>query len=170
MSNEIWKPIKGYESLYEISNRGTIRKINNKKLKMPHKHRMGYLKVMLYSNGKEKSFYLHRLIAKAFIPNPKNYPCVNHINGTKNDNSINNLEWCTRSQNTQHAYNTGLIKSGKNHVQSKALVVTDKNGNDVKILYGNNQWKAFGLDQASVIKCLKGIRKQHKGYTFRYLK
>ena len=170
MNAEVWKPIKGYESLYEISNRGTIRKINNKKLKMPHKHRMGYLKVMLYSNGKEKSFYLHRLIAKAFIPNPKNYPCVNHINGTKNDNSINNLEWCTRSQNTQHAYNTGLIKSGKDHVQSKALVVTDKNGNDVKILYGNNQWKAFGLDQASVIKCLKGIRKQHKGYTFRYLK
>jgi hypothetical protein len=129
---------------------------------------MGYWKIILFSKNIQKSYYVHRLIAQAFIPNPNNMPCVNHINGIKTDNSISNLEWCTRSENIRHAYDNGLIKSGKDHVQSKALVVTNEHGEDIKILYGNTQWKAFGLDQASVMKCLNGTRKHHKGYTFRY--
>lgn len=114
---EIWKDIKGYEGLYKISNLGKIKSLSRPRnkyqfieehiLKTRLTHR-GYELVSLSKDGKLKSFYVHRLVAQTFIENPEKKSCVNHINGIKIDNQVNNLEWCSYSENMNHAYGTGL--------------------------------------------------------------
>ena len=103
---EIWKDIENYEGLYQVSNLGRIKSI--RKMKKQNILKLGtrntYNVINLMKNGKARSFQVHRLVAKAFIPNPENKPQVNHINGVKNDNRLENLEWVTRSENTIHAY------------------------------------------------------------------
>ena len=104
---EIWKPVKGFESKYEISSFGRIK---NKKTN--HIYRFtnqygDYFVISLYKNEKRITKRVHRLVAEAFIPNPNNYPCVNHKDLNKQNNRIDNLEWCTYSHNTIDAINKG---------------------------------------------------------------
>ena len=88
--------------------------INGEFRKMkPQVHTQGYLQVKLYKDGKGRKFKIHRLVSEIYIPNPHNYPQVNHIDGKKTNNHVSNLEWCTSSQNIKHAYNTGLKKPRK---------------------------------------------------------
>lgn len=103
---EVWKKIIGYEN-YEISNFGVIR--TDKAYKKTDKSKI-YYSVSLYCKNKSKHFYIHRLVAIHFIPNPLNKPCVNHIDGDKSNNSINNLEWVTAKENNRHAWDIGLKK------------------------------------------------------------
>jgi hypothetical protein len=118
MENEIWKDIKGYEGLYQVSNNARVKSVarfNGKmtvyeKIKKQSTGSSGYLFVMLYKENIGKNNSVHRLVAEAFIPNPDNKPQVNHIDGNKKNNQICNLEWCTRKENTQHAIRTGLNK------------------------------------------------------------
>jgi hypothetical protein len=97
--------------------------------------RYGYARVYLtdVTTGKRKGEFVHRLLAKAFIPNPDNKPCVNHINGDKTDNSLSNLEWNTHKQNTRHAINTGLwdphAKAQNNLLRDKAIIELYSSGN-----------------------------------------
>ena len=100
---EIWKDIKGYEGLYQISNLGRVRSKNG--ILKPQKRQHGYLGIMLYGRGghptrgfKHKS--IHRLVAEAFIPNPNGYAEINHVDEDKTNNRADNLEWCTRKYNT----------------------------------------------------------------------
>jgi hypothetical protein len=127
MQNEIWKDIKGYEGYYQISNLGRVKSLaktifckNNRNKKVaeiilkPSISANGYPGVTLCT-GKYKRFSVHRLVAISFIPNPENKPTVNHINGVKYDNRVENLEWATYIENNRHAFDTGLtvIKKGE---------------------------------------------------------
>lgn len=115
-----WKPITGYEGIYEISREGLVRSVKRKvwnghafvqtkeRLLKPNIIQKGYLQVTLYSGKKRKCFQVHRLVASAFIENHDNLPQVNHINGNKQDNRAENLEWCDNSMNQLHAWESGL--------------------------------------------------------------
>ena len=112
-----WKDIIGYENEYQINQFGEIRTLKDspklKKynvLKPQINKRNGYVYQMLYKNGKEKLLRVHRLVAMAFLPNPNNLPQVNHKDGNKQNNSVDNLEWCEQSYNMKHAFKTGLEK------------------------------------------------------------
>ena len=109
--------IKNYEGFYKIDHTGCV--YSKRKIIKPYDNGHGYLAVQLWKNGKCKQFYIHRLVAAAFIPNPNNYREINHIDGDKTNNSVSNLEWCDRSINVKHAYDTGLKPKGEKHFNHK---------------------------------------------------
>lgn len=126
MNNEIWKPIKGYEGIYEVSNLGRIKSLERKVYAdfkfgktRTYKERIlkpgivnGYQQVKLRDNS-NKIVYVHRLVAETFINNPNNYKTINHIDGNKQNNCVDNLEWCTQKENVRHAWETGLVDKEK---------------------------------------------------------
>lgn len=139
LEGEVWKDVVGYEGLYEVSNLGRIR---THKDKVTYTERHGIRKwkqriikqkfqkrvrsekydarVTIWKDGKEKTFLVSRLVARAFLENPLNLPQVNHIDGEPTNNNVLNLEWCSEKENVNHAYNSNLIKT------SKVTVITNK--------------------------------------------
>lgn len=121
---EDWKAIPGFEESYQVSSLGMVKSIarirkgktesafwiTKEKILSFSKHRCGYKHVALFSNGKRNTILIHILIARAFIPNPENKPQVNHKNGIKGDDRLENLEWCTVSENGKHSYRLGMQK------------------------------------------------------------
>lgn len=149
---EIWKPINGYEGLYEVSNLGNIKTLeriylsgNGKKAINKVKEKLiktynnghGYSYVSLRKNGIKTAISVHRIVAKEFIPNINNLKCVNHKNGIKNDNRVENLEWCTYKENSEHAKQIGLIKSGELHHNS---LLTNKQVLEIRNKYSSKNF------------------------------
>ena len=130
---EIWKEIEGYKGIYFVSNQARVKSIDHYcpnrtgtgkqtgRILKPQKCHKGYMRVALSCNRKTFTTSIHRLMAKAFIANPMNKPQVNHINGIKDDNRIENLEWCTASENVIHAVKNSLNNPnyGESHHNSK---------------------------------------------------
>jgi hypothetical protein len=121
---EEWKDIEGFENLYQVSNFGNVKSLQHYTIKsngviqnfkerilQPGNMTSGYCFVGLTRNKKCKNFAVHRLVAKAFIPNPNNFSDINHKDGNKKNNHVENLEWTTRSKNLKHAVNNGLVKN-----------------------------------------------------------
>lgn len=109
---EIWKDIPNYEGLYQVSNLGRIRNAKTKKIKNQRNTYKKYLQVDLF-NKNQKTYRVHRLVAETFIPNPNNLPQVNHKDGNKQNNRVDNLEWITNYDNIQHAVKNGFFKRNK---------------------------------------------------------
>ena len=151
--NEEWKPVVGYEGLYEVSSFGRVRslgrsttfKIRSKIATCYYPPKIlkqvyafdNYLKVGLTTKNRVlKTVSVHRLVAEAFLPNPSNKTQVNHKNGVKDDNRVDNLEWCSPKENTIHAHRTGLC--GINGM-SKPLAKLDENGNILQVYESSRQ-------------------------------
>jgi hypothetical protein len=115
---EIWKDIAGYEGLYQVSNYGRFKSLGNnfarkEKSKKAHIRHNGYMRITLNKKGKRKSFATHRLVILAFKENPENKRTVNHIDGNKTNNYIDNLEWATHTENALHSFRVlGRINLG----------------------------------------------------------
>ena len=124
MEKEIFKDIEGYEGIYQVSNFGKIRKIKlgKERILRPCKDSRGYSVVSLFKNKTRKMHKMHRLIAIAFIPNPANKPQINHKDGNKLNNNLDNLEWNTALENVRHSFETGL--NNHYHCQGEKCVTS----------------------------------------------
>lgn len=175
--NEIWKPIKEYEGLYEVSNCGHVkslsRYVNNNGTKVIHKGRIlkpsnrhGYLCVVLRKNNKSKSFSVHRLVAQAFIPNPNQYQVINHKDENKQNNKVLNLEWCTQKFNCNYGHHNVKISQS---IKGKPIAQYDLNGKLLKVWSHIGDIERKGFDSSCISKCCRHVRKTHKGYKWEYL-
>lgn len=170
---EIWKDIIGYEGRYMISNKGQVkslpRKVNRnnsvqitkeiiKKLRI---NKSGYNTAYLAIIKSYRHFMVHRLVAIAFIPNKENKPFINHIDGNKLNNHVDNLEWCTSSENIKHAYKNGLMsQKGENHASNKL------NNKQVLDIFKSTQSsrllsKKYGVNQNSINNIKTGVTWSH---------
>lgn len=152
---EIWKDIEGLEGEYAVSSKGRVRNIRTGRIIDGAYNSRGYKQIKL----KGKYYYIHRLVALAFIPNPNNLPQVNHIDERKDNNDVSNLEWCTASYNTNYS----------SHKCSCKIKQLTKDGELVKAWKSSMQIeRETGYDQGYIIKCCKGKIRSAYGYRWEY--
>lgn len=178
---EIWKPIKGYEGLYEVSNLGNVRSLDhitiqktkgNVTVHRLNKGRMlkcgrdkdNYCQVSLCKDGKAVGKKVHRLVAEQFIPKIDGKNCINHIDCDRRNNRVDNLEWCTPSENVKHEYKCGRVPN-----RAKRVTQYDNQGRVIK------HWetikeieKTLKIFSASVSRVCKQKRGTAGGYIWRY--
>ena len=165
------KPLKDFPGYFGLPDGKIYSSISNR-IRYTFKDNAGYEMVILYKkvNGKSKRHYkrVHRLIAEAFIENPKEYPQVNHKNGEKWDNRVENLEWCNNSMNTQHAYDNNLYMSDSKCIEVKA---TDKTTGEVLVFNSIRECsRLLQLNRKSISSILNGVKKTNNyKYEFEYV-
>lgn len=159
---EVWKEIKGYENLYEVSSYGNIRSLNAYgkgiiKYMTPLLGQRGYFYIGLWKDKVRTAYKIHRLVAVNFIENELNCPCINHKNGNKLDNNVSNLEWNTYKQNTRHAYDTGLIKRGPMKQSTRDLIAKNSSKKVINVITGEifSSCKEAALKNGHVYTTLK---------------
>lgn len=167
MNKEIWKDIKGYEGLYQVSNYGRIINYKSKRI-LKGRVSFGYLRITLYKYGKAKTFMVHRLVAEAFISNPNKLPQINHKDENKMNNNVNNLEWC----NSQYNINYGK----RNEIVSKKLTNHPKKSKKIRcvetgIVYSSSREieRELGYFHSNILACCNGKRKTRGGYHWEYV-
>lgn len=180
-----WKDILGYEGWYQASNIGEIKRIkpyknqyaewkSNKILK-PTKSRKGYLYVTLRKNDLSSRIFVHRIIAKTYIPNYENKPYINHIDGNPLNNNVSNLEWCTQKENMIHCYNVLKHKSsnykkyGEKSSNHRKVIQLDRNRKVIKIWDCiKNASLSLNIKPTSISNCLTKRSKTAGGFIWEY--
>lgn len=151
---------------------------NKKELSLRHRND-GYINVCLSKNNKKYMRFIHRLVAEAFIPNPYNFPQVNHKDGDKSNNNISNLEWCTQSDNIKHSYSSGIRIDNKEHLNKICKLAIDKmsigvckidnNGNIIETYKSATEAsKITGCCRSKITACCKGQRNMTGGWRWKY--
>lgn len=188
MNREIWKPVNGYEGIYEVSNKAEVRSIDRYvngvngsmrfikgKLIIPHINNNGYLLCDLYKENKRKNYLLHRIVAEAFIPNPQNYEVVNHKDNVRTNCLPSNLEWCNMSYNHKYSYDYNNRKEkmnwrkGKENKLSKPIIMKDLNGKFIKRFDSISCADRYtGISNNRIVACLKGRTKTCGGFLWEY--
>lgn len=184
--DELWKPVKNYENIYLVSNKGCLKScdriqirkdrwgnvtkyhIKSKKIKTC-KNNKNYNMVHLYKNGKCETKLLHRLVAQAFIPNPNNLPEINHKDENKQNNEVDNLEWCERLYNNNYGKQS---KSGRRYSSEKRMKRVnqyDLDGQFIKTYRGIRiAEEETGIHNSNIIKCCNNKVKTAGGYIWKY--
>ena len=190
---EVWKDIKDYEGLYQINNKGEVKALEktvwngqgylyfSEKIRKLNPDKDGYLNITLSNKGKVKTFKIHRLVAEAFIPNPNNLPEVNHKDGDKTNNNVDNLEWCTRKENQKHAFRIGLINQNgeRNHMYGKLgadnpnsipIYQLNKKNGDIIREYDSlaSAGRDLGVNTGKICLVCQGKRNSAYGYKWKY--
>ena len=155
------KDIKNYEGLYAITSCGKVWSYKSKKFLTPRKHSSGYLRVNLYKDGIKIDYYIHRLVADAYISNPNGLLEVNHKDENKHNNSINNLEWCSREYNI----NYGTRNKKNSDAKSIAVFCLELNKVFRSIKDAANE---VGISPVYIGRCCKGKQKTSGGYHWQY--
>lgn len=180
MTMVIWKSVKDYEGLYEVSNTGKIKSVTRKRkfgkgyrifegkeLKLQN-DKDGYKKISLHNNVKRKRFFVHRLVAIAFINNQEGKPVINHKDGNKQNNHVDNLEWVTNSENDIHAFKTGLRQPNCGGT-SKEVVQYDLDGNKIGEYTSISEASRINDISIQMISyCCNGKCKTGKGFVWRF--
>ena len=179
-SIEIWKDIEGYEGLYQVSNRGRVkslsRKVTNAMFSI-NEHFVkvvdngnGYKSVSLWKDNKGKHFYVHRLVALAFVPNSNGYKYINHKDEDKSNNDVSNLEWCTAKYNCNYGNHTKKLK--KSYIlngNNRPIDVYDMKGTFLKTFDCSNEvCKELGVQRRGLYLACQGVTKSCKGYRFAF--
>lgn len=180
-SIEIWKDIEGYEGMYQVSNIGRVRALDRVKPNsggqiakghiLPQSDNgHGYRFVSLWKFNKGRRFYVHRLVASAFIPNPNNFPIINHKDENKSNNRYENLEWCTQKYNINYGNHMKRLKESYiANGNNRPIDVYDKNGAFLKTFDCSNEvCKELGVHRRGLYLVCQGVAKSYKGYRFAF--
>ena len=162
----MWKKFiyEGIETDYSVSTEGEVRKDTTNYI-LSQSAQQDYKFVTLLINGQQKRMRVHRMVAMTFIENPDNKPYVNHINGIRYDNNVENLEWVTQSENIQHAVRTGLMQNGR----KKAVIQYNLNGDRMATFESASEAaRQTGGSQSKITMCCKRQRETANDYQWRY--
>lgn len=185
LEGEIWKDINGYEGIYKISSYGRVMSLE-RNVKCPlngvrhiqsriisnNIDKKGYHYTHLIKNGTRNRMAIHRLVALAFIPNPYNYPQIDHIDTNPSNNHISNLRWCTSSMNQMNPLTRtkrSLIMQGRFNGKCSTPIVKLLNGVLIEKYPSIAEANREGFQQQNIMKCCKGMRKTHAGFEWMYL-
>ena len=155
------KDIQGYEGMYAVTSCGKVYSYKRKKFLKHFKRKDGYLEVGLHKDGEQKNYLIHRLVAEAYLPNHNNLPCVNHKDENKENNALQNLEWCTQKYNANYGSRIERISKAL----SKPIFCEELNRTFESATIAARE---LGLDQSNVTRCCTGKQKTTGGLHFRY--
>ena len=172
MYKEIWKDIEGFEGLYQISNFGKVKSLHNRggikeRILKPYKKKNGYLQVKLRNKNHIKYETIHRLVAQAFLPNPTKLPSINHKDENKENNNVDNLEWCSVGYNNTYGSRIESLKRKLN----RRIKQYDLEGKFIKEYESVKQAsQENNISMGNISSCAKGRYAQTHNYVFKYAK